>query len=205
MTASPSSDAFDSEKASSGQSVEYPLRQNSVDGGTNAQAGKLSGHPMQCNDCPADECCSNLGHSQDDNSNGPDHNTNSGLDGNAYNVPENQDSGIVGRVLSRVTVASKSSYDPGPPPDGGLLAWTQCKLMRPKAFMGEAKQRQVDPCSRVFFLLVLEPHSSCVMCSFYLVHRSGANLDKTTRSCWSSRHLQHLVCHAYIRAVTKLR
>lgn len=33
--------------------------------------------------------------------------------------------GVVGRVLSRVT--SRSSYDPGPPPDGGLVAWTQCK------------------------------------------------------------------------------
>lgn len=33
--------------------------------------------------------------------------------------------GVVGRVLSRIT--SKSSIDPGPPPDGGWLAWTQCK------------------------------------------------------------------------------
>ncbi|PWI76356.1 MFS monocarboxylate transporter [Purpureocillium lilacinum] len=31
---------------------------------------------------------------------------------------------VLDRVLSRVT--SKSSYDPGPPPDGGWLAWTQC-------------------------------------------------------------------------------
>ncbi|OAQ96896.1 hypothetical protein LLEC1_00572 [Akanthomyces lecanii] len=31
--------------------------------------------------------------------------------------------GVVGRVLSRIT--SKSSVDPGPPPDGGWLAWTQ--------------------------------------------------------------------------------
>lgn len=30
----------------------------------------------------------------------------------------------VGRVLSRIT--SKSSIDPGPPPDGGLKAWSQC-------------------------------------------------------------------------------
>jgi hypothetical protein len=29
------------------------------------------------------------------------------------------------RVLSRIT--SKSSVDPGPPPDGGMLAWTQCR------------------------------------------------------------------------------
>lgn len=32
--------------------------------------------------------------------------------------------GAVGRVLSRIT--SKSSIDPGPPPDGGLKAWAQC-------------------------------------------------------------------------------
>lgn len=35
--------------------------------------------------------------------------------------------GVVGRVLSRIT--SKSSVDPGPPPDGGFLAWTQCKCL----------------------------------------------------------------------------
>lgn len=33
--------------------------------------------------------------------------------------------GVMGRVLSRIT--SKSSVDPGPPPDGGWVAWTQCK------------------------------------------------------------------------------
>ncbi|XWW99887.1 hypothetical protein V2A60_007901 [Cordyceps javanica] len=32
--------------------------------------------------------------------------------------------GVFGRVLSRIT--SKSSVDPGPPPDGGWVAWTQC-------------------------------------------------------------------------------
>lgn len=32
---------------------------------------------------------------------------------------------IVGRVLSRIT--SKSSVELGPPPDGGWVAWTQCK------------------------------------------------------------------------------
>lgn len=31
---------------------------------------------------------------------------------------------VVDRVVSRVT--SRSSYDPGPPPDGGWLAWSQC-------------------------------------------------------------------------------
>jgi hypothetical protein len=33
----------------------------------------------------------------------------------------------VGRVLSRLT--SRSSVDPGPPPDGGWLAWSQCKYI----------------------------------------------------------------------------
>lgn len=33
--------------------------------------------------------------------------------------------GPLGRVLSRIT--TRSSYDPGPPPDGGWLAWSQCK------------------------------------------------------------------------------
>ena len=33
----------------------------------------------------------------------------------------------VGRVLSRIT--SKSSIDPGPPPDGGLKAWSQCMVL----------------------------------------------------------------------------
>lgn len=33
--------------------------------------------------------------------------------------------GVISRVLSRIT--SKSSVDPGPPPDGGVVAWTQCK------------------------------------------------------------------------------
>lgn len=32
---------------------------------------------------------------------------------------------VIGRVMSRVT--SRSSIDPGPPPDGGRLAWAQCK------------------------------------------------------------------------------
>ena len=32
---------------------------------------------------------------------------------------------VMNRVLSRIT--SKSSVDPGPPPDGGVLAWTQCR------------------------------------------------------------------------------
>lgn len=31
---------------------------------------------------------------------------------------------VLGRVMSRVT--SRSSIDPGPPPDGGRLAWAQC-------------------------------------------------------------------------------
>lgn len=35
---------------------------------------------------------------------------------------------ILDRVVSRVT-SQTSNYDPGPPPDGGLVAWTQCKLM----------------------------------------------------------------------------
>ncbi|KAJ3474103.1 hypothetical protein NLG97_g9990 [Lecanicillium saksenae] len=35
-------------------------------------------------------------------------------------------SGVVGRVLSRIT--SKSSVDPGPPPDGGWVAWSQCLI-----------------------------------------------------------------------------
>lgn len=33
---------------------------------------------------------------------------------------------VLDRVVSRVT--SRSSIDPGPPPDGGWLAWSQCKL-----------------------------------------------------------------------------
>ncbi|KAJ2960684.1 hypothetical protein NQ176_g11039 [Zarea fungicola] len=41
---------------------------------------------------------------------------------------ENEDAtsptGVLGRVLSRMT--SKSSVDPGPPPDGGWVAWSQC-------------------------------------------------------------------------------
>lgn len=32
---------------------------------------------------------------------------------------------VLDRVLSRVT--SRSSIDPGPPPDGGWVAWCQCK------------------------------------------------------------------------------
>lgn len=43
---------------------------------------------------------------------------------------ENEDgaatTGVLGRVLSRMT--SKSSVDPGPPPDGGWVAWSQCKF-----------------------------------------------------------------------------
>lgn len=48
---------------------------------------------------------------QDDSSDDADH--------------EEAPSGL-GRVLSRVT--SRSSIDPGPPPDGGRLAWAQCKM-----------------------------------------------------------------------------
>lgn len=36
----------------------------------------------------------------------------------------NQPQTVVSRVLSRMT--SKSSIDPGPPPDGGARAWAQC-------------------------------------------------------------------------------
>lgn len=32
---------------------------------------------------------------------------------------------ILDRVVS--SVASRSSFDPGPPPDGGWLAWSQCE------------------------------------------------------------------------------
>jgi hypothetical protein len=34
--------------------------------------------------------------------------------------------GILSNVLSRVR--SEDAYDPGPPPDGGLTAWTQVTL-----------------------------------------------------------------------------
>lgn len=37
--------------------------------------------------------------------------------------------GIATRVLSRLT--SRSSYDPGPPPDGGRAAWSQCMMNCP--------------------------------------------------------------------------
>lgn len=33
---------------------------------------------------------------------------------------------IISRALSRLT--SRSSFDPGPPPDGGWVAWSQCKM-----------------------------------------------------------------------------
>lgn len=51
---------------------------------------------------------------------------------------------VLDRVLSRVT--SKSSYDPGPPPDGGWLAWTQCKScrrceLRPRILTGGRPRR----------------------------------------------------------------
>ena len=38
---------------------------------------------------------------------------------------DNAQDGVLGRVLSRIT--SRSSYDPGPPPDGGWVAWSQCE------------------------------------------------------------------------------
>lgn len=42
-------------------------------------------------------------------------------------MAENQlPSAVLGRVVNRVV--SRSSYDPGPPPDGGWLVWTRCKL-----------------------------------------------------------------------------
>lgn len=39
---------------------------------------------------------------------------------------ENDRPTVLDRVLSRVT--SRSSIDPGPPPDGGLRAWCVCTL-----------------------------------------------------------------------------
>jgi hypothetical protein len=42
---------------------------------------------------------------------------------------ETASQGIATRVLSRLT--SRSSVDPGPPPDGGWLAWSQCILKYP--------------------------------------------------------------------------
>lgn len=42
---------------------------------------------------------------------------------------ETASQGIATRVLSRLT--SRSSVDPGPPPDGGWLAWSQCMLKCP--------------------------------------------------------------------------
>ena len=46
-------------------------------------------------------------------------------DGDSTQEPEEQRGGlgrVVGRVLSRST--TKSSWNPGPPPDGGVKAWT---------------------------------------------------------------------------------
>lgn len=43
---------------------------------------------------------------------------------NDNNDPRNGESGVLGRVLSRV--ASRSSAQPGPPPDGGWESWSQC-------------------------------------------------------------------------------
>lgn len=37
---------------------------------------------------------------------------------------QHDDTNVVQRVLSRIT--TKSSIDPGPPPDGGTRAWAQC-------------------------------------------------------------------------------
>lgn len=47
-----------------------------------------------------------------------------GANGEGQNVENGQGglTGVVGRVLSRTT--TKSSWNPGPPPDGGLRAWT---------------------------------------------------------------------------------
>ena len=42
-------------------------------------------------------------------------------DGNGH---DDDPQGVLGRALSRAT--SRSSIDPGPPPDGGWLAWSQC-------------------------------------------------------------------------------
>ncbi|KUI56490.1 putative transporter MCH4 [Cytospora mali] len=43
-------------------------------------------------------------------------------DGEGQAVENNSLPGVVGRILSRTT--TKSSWNPGPPPDGGLRAWT---------------------------------------------------------------------------------
>lgn len=45
-------------------------------------------------------------------------------EGDGDDADETASQGIATRVLSRLT--SRSSIDPGPPPDGGWVAWGQC-------------------------------------------------------------------------------
>lgn len=124
MTASSSSDVGDLEKATS-QPSELTYHQGC--------ASQDDSKSQDCNSaaCPSQHCHAGgreLGSGFRHCQNNATRLTNDGICASLAEADSTRDDqpSAVDRVLS--LVASRSSYDPGPPPDGGWLAWTQCKL-----------------------------------------------------------------------------
>lgn len=124
MTASSSSDIGDLEKAISQPSGITHFQGYSGQNDSQTRSCSSTDHPSQCCHAGSRELCSGFRHCQHSTLGQTDEVICTDLA--EADTVRGEQLGAVDRVLSMV--ASRSSYDPGPPPDGGWVAWTQCKL-----------------------------------------------------------------------------